>query len=160
MLKLFPLIALGCLTFTTHAQSTSPEVIASSGDHFDNGTNSISYTVGEPVILTVSSANNALTQGFHQTSLLVDAVDDVTENSGISVFPNPTSNQLTISAEQLGLYENASLYDASGRLVWIQTESNPPLQSTVDMTSVAPGLYILRLLQSDESSLEFKILKQ
>jgi hypothetical protein len=160
MLKRLPLLALGCLAMTAHGQSTSPEVIASSGDHFDNGTNSISYTIGEPVILTVSSTNNTLTQGFHQTSLLIDAVAEGPEYSGISVYPNPTNNQITISAEQLGLYDDAHLFDASGRLVWTQNESAPALQSSVDMTSMASGLYFLRLSKSDQSSLEFKILKQ
>lgn len=160
MPKLYALLAACFLINQTHAQTTTPEVIATAGDHYDNGTNSVSWTLGEPVIQTVSDGNNTLTQGFHQTNLLVDAIGDVAPESTIQVYPNPTADNITIKAEAAGDYESAQLYDASGRLVWAQNESTAPLQSIIDMTSMANGLYVLKIQQLDNSSLDFKILKQ
>jgi hypothetical protein len=54
------------LSLTVVAQSTSPTVIASSGEYFENANNSISYTLGEIATETFSNGSNILTQGFQQ----------------------------------------------------------------------------------------------
>ncbi|MFC2176342.1 hypothetical protein ACFLR1_05175, partial [Bacteroidota bacterium] len=51
------------------SQSISPEVIASAGGHFDNGTTQLSWTLGEVAIDTYDNGTNIITQGFHQTQL-------------------------------------------------------------------------------------------
>ena len=42
------------------------KVIATSGNYFENSSGSISWTIGEPVTATLTTADNILTQGFHQ----------------------------------------------------------------------------------------------
>ncbi|MBK7761903.1 MAG: hypothetical protein IPI46_00835 [Bacteroidetes bacterium] len=51
---------------TLRAQSLSPQVIASAGGFQTNSAGSLSFTIGETNTLTLSSANNMLTQGFQQ----------------------------------------------------------------------------------------------
>lgn len=48
------------------AQSVSPEVVSASGDYFDNGNVSLSWTLGEIATETYSNGNVILTQGFQQ----------------------------------------------------------------------------------------------
>jgi hypothetical protein len=49
----------------------SQEVISNAGEHYENDNGSISWTIGEPVIETLGSSNNYLTQGFHQPNAVV-----------------------------------------------------------------------------------------
>jgi hypothetical protein len=66
------------------AQSLSPEVVATAGDHFATSTAQLSWTLGEPVIETFTdAAATQLTQGFHQTNLMVVAVGDYRLPTGV-----------------------------------------------------------------------------
>ncbi len=60
------LFFIALLSYTIVAQTTSPEVVASSGDYYLNANGSLSWTLGELSTATYSSANNMLTQGFQQ----------------------------------------------------------------------------------------------
>lgn len=63
------LLSIICFTLTclfVFSQSLSPEVISSSGDHFQNAGGSISWTLGETVTETFTGASIVLTQGFQQ----------------------------------------------------------------------------------------------
>lgn len=53
-----------------YSQSTSPVIIATSGDYFATSSYSVSWTLGETVIETYANTNIFLTQGFHQPILL------------------------------------------------------------------------------------------
>ena len=46
------------------------EVISSAGNHFNNSSGSISFTIGECIISTANSATLILTQGFQQPILV------------------------------------------------------------------------------------------
>ncbi len=48
------------------AQTLKPSVIASAGGYQSNTNGSLSFTIGEPIAKTLTSANNMLTQGFQQ----------------------------------------------------------------------------------------------
>jgi hypothetical protein len=49
-----------------NAQSLSPQVIASSGSYFSNGSGSLSWTLGETMTETFIAGSSQLTQGFQQ----------------------------------------------------------------------------------------------
>lgn len=70
----FTLLALGALlskSFSICAQSLTPQVIASSGAYQSNAAGSLSFTIGESNIQTLTSANNILTQGFQQPNEII-----------------------------------------------------------------------------------------
>lgn len=52
------------------AQSLSPQVIASSGGFFSNGSGSLSWTLGETMTETFTGGSNQLTQGFQQPEMV------------------------------------------------------------------------------------------
>jgi hypothetical protein len=72
------------------------EVISSSGDYYSNASGSISFTIGEPITETVSSTNNALTQGFQQSAWWFVGVEKKDNALQVDVFPNPTRGELNI----------------------------------------------------------------
>jgi PKD repeat protein len=70
------------------------------------------------------------------------AIVDQTLQSGISVFPNPASNQLTIRSEgnELG---NLIVTDISGRCVY--TEKLNGTVATITVSAFSPGIYFLHI---------------
>ena len=79
-----------------YAQSTSPEVIATSGDLITGTGGSLSYTVGEPVTETIID-EDMLTQGFQQPKFSVSFIEETVDwNHEVKVYPVPTSNYIHI----------------------------------------------------------------
>ena len=68
-------------------------LISSQGDFINNANGSISYSVGEPVISTLTNTNGDVTQGFQQITITIcntnlQAIDDLHD------FPTVSSVQL------------------------------------------------------------------
>ena len=99
----------------------------------------VDWTLGEPVIETLTGANNILTRGMHQSKLTVTNLDDIViPGLGISVYPNPTNDLLKIEVisqgNELLSYE---LFDINGRkLVIKKMRSN---SEEIDMSSYPSG---------------------
>jgi len=99
------------------AQSLSPTVVASAGNHAVAGNVQLSYTVGEVVVTTATGGSSILTQGFHQP---VDVSVGITEGNfegRISVFPNPASREVFVEAESEYQNIQGTLTDMQGRVV-------------------------------------------
>src|SRR5690606_4852567 len=99
--------------FSAVAQNLS--LVSSSGTYSENSSGSISWSIGEVVIVTSSSGSNDVTQGFHQSRIYFSGIEELKELE-ISLYPNPTSEFVNIvSPNSVKL----SIYDMSGRLVRI-----------------------------------------
>ena len=70
------------------------DIVSTQGDSYSNSNNTIDFTIGEPVIETVSDGTNDVTQGFHQTQLTITSVKDYETDFILNVFPNPTAQLL------------------------------------------------------------------
>lgn len=157
------LLSLGLFTTGwSYAQSLSPEVIATAGDHFSANGAQLSWTIGESVIETYSSGGSAqLTQGFHQTNLIITAVDDPVTGFPVRVYPNPTADWLNIEAEQSAPAFSLELTDAQGRALLLQPATSSTTLRSLDLSGYAAGLYYLRLRTEDRKTTQtFKIIKQ
>jgi hypothetical protein len=77
MKKLLIFIPLMGLGFVLFGQSLNPEVIASSGDYFENTNASLGWTLGETVTESFANGNIFLTQGFQQpvTGIAISGID-------------------------------------------------------------------------------------
>lgn len=150
--KILP-IGLFLLTASVSAQ----EVISSQGDSYSNGTNSIDYTIGEPVIETVSNGSNDLTQGFHQTNLVITKVEDLNVNFAVNIFPNPTSDLINLTLEK---YEGLTLqlFDISGKL--INQTLLTDVKTTISVTQYPKGSYLLALTNKENKNIKtYQIIK-
>ena len=131
------------------AQSVTPEVIASAGEHFDNGTTQLSWTLGEVMIDTYDNGSNILTQGFHQTNLTVTTIDEAVSDIRLNLYPNPTSEFLNI---ELGNNEkdiNLQMYDMSGKLMHKDVINAYDTKYVLPMQSVATGKYLIQMQSED-----------
>lgn len=126
--------------------SVSPQVIASAGNSGSAGSYIIDWTLGETVIETIEGTNNILTQGMHQTKLVVTGTEElIFPGLEVKVYPNPTSDILMIEIIQSGndifSYE---LTDIAGRKIALRQ-----MQSDIeelDMSNYVSGIYMIRVI--------------
>ena len=86
-------LLLGC----THAGAQIEQVVASNGNLISGSNGQVSYTVGEPVTATLTSAGNAISQGYQQSNMSITAINDIAYPAyQVSVYPNPVTSQVTV----------------------------------------------------------------
>lgn len=142
------------------SQSTSPEVNASSGEHFTSNMIQLSWTIGEILIETYDNGSNQLSQGFHQTDLIITAMNDLVGGIQVRVFPNPANGQLNIEWSELSEPFHILLHDTNGRQLLAKKIANPALYMTLDLSPYRVGTYFLHLNDPNEETVKtFKILK-
>ena len=121
------------------------EVVSTAGSHGETTSGSLTWTVGEPVIETITDGTNTLTQGFQQSKLTVTAINDLKfPGIELSVYPNPTNNYLTIEVKtdkQRDLL--LSLFDLNGRLILQKKMAGN--KQTIKMQNYKPATYILKV---------------
>ncbi|MEE4285669.1 MAG: T9SS type A sorting domain-containing protein [Mariniphaga sp.] len=136
------------------------QVVASSGNSGSAAGYKVDWTLGEPVIETISSSGNILTQGMHQTKLLVTAISEM-EFPGleVKVYPNPTGRFLKIEVTQTGneqfFYEISDITGRKSVLKKLQGNTEE-----IDMGSYVSGIYFLDVLSQNHKNVKvFKIIK-
>ena len=65
------------------------DLVSATGASFQNSSGYFSYSVGEPVISTLSSTGAILTQGFHQAQVKAGVPVISQAEIKMTVFPNP-----------------------------------------------------------------------
>ncbi|MCB9360450.1 MAG: T9SS type A sorting domain-containing protein [Flavobacteriales bacterium] len=149
LLYIFILFAFGA-----NAQSISNQVISSYGLSAANGSAQTDITIGEPVIATVSDGNNTLTQGFHQTLLVITAVYENETVNNYQFYPNPVNETLNFSytnSEPI----NVQLFDVAGKL--LLSKQNVVNNEQINFNDKPKGTYIIKV--TDNKNYELKTIK-
>lgn len=141
------------------AQSITPDVVASSGNHFSNGSVQLSWTLGEPTTDTYTGGNTILTQGFHQPNLLITALEeDVPQLMDIALYPNPTAHQITLHVSEHEGALQTRLFDMHGKLLLDEQMEQDALSRTFDLSQLPSAHYVLHVRSAaDGRSKSFKI---
>jgi hypothetical protein len=85
-------------------------------------------------------------------------IKETTLNISLSVFPNPTSDFLTLKVEDYNNEAlNYTLLDEQGRLVFNEQITTQDTQ--VAMSTLARGAYFINVLQANKKIQIFKIIK-
>ena len=151
------LLVLLALPFIGFGQITSPSVISSSGNSYNNGGVNMDYTLGEivvetfqPTVTPLPLTYTILTQGFHQGILKVTTS---VENIAIEtkVYPNPTTQYLIIELEK-SVDADLLVYDINGRLV-LQDKLIDQSRKELDFSFLKQGNYLLHINISDKQSI-------
>lgn len=116
-----------------------------SGSNFDpsitgNGTFYITYTVTDSLGCV----------GSDSTAIVVDgcaSISDPEPNSAISVYPNPTNGEITISNENSGELFEYTITTLDGKVIRETTNTSSAIVK-VDLTQEAKGVYLIRISQS------------
>lgn len=119
------------------------------------------YTVGRMVgtvnfnpngyyYLTAGSANSYYPGFFiHKMSQNPASIRDVAGSLGVSIYPNPAEDQITITLTEKGRSEaTVSAFDMQGRM--LLTETIHSTSSQVDIRTLPAGNYILKVQSGDK----------
>ena len=82
--------------------------------------------------------------------------NDLENNLGLSIYPNPTSGIVSIKSKQL-VNANVTVYDLNGRVL-LSTNINGT-SSEINMSNLASGMYLFKV-QAGNSAFTKRIVKQ
>ena len=139
-----------------HAQESAN---ASSGDATGSG-GAVAYSVGQVVYTTNTDASGTVSQGVQQAyEILTVGINETKLNISLSVFPNPTTDNLTLQVSNFELSTlNFQLYDMQGKLL---TNGQVTAQQTqINTSSLPPATYFINVVNQENKKVQsFKIIK-
>ena len=166
-LKFFPLMLLGIThLFVTmsYAQSISPQSVNSSGVKMTQPNGSLSFTVGELVILTqTDSQGNSLGGGFTSCATITTASIQESDAAvlDVKVFPNPTTELVNIQINHSTIGQVVvTITDFQGKEVYNGKYAGISNVIGINTAAYATGTYILALKNINNQVLgTYKIIK-
>lgn len=139
------------------------ETINASGTDATDSSGTVSYSIGQLFYTYIGLSVYNVAQGIqHEESseFLSTAENTVESKIGMFIFPNPTTDFVTLNMEGLE-YENGSqsyqLYDLQGRLLIQNTIKKTETQ--INLNNLNASVYILRVYANNKVLKTFKILK-
>ena len=146
------------LTFSVNAQTSHQVLSATGGDATGSG-GTVAFSVGQIVYTTSTGASGSVAQGVEQAYEISSVgIKETALNISLSVFPNPTSDFLTLKVQD---YNNEALsynlLDEQGKSVLNEQITNQDTQ--VAMSTLARGIYFINVLQANKKIQTFKIIK-
>ena len=73
------------------------------------------------------------------------ALDDFTNNKGVSIFPNPSNGQFNININQYSGKVNIQVADLNGREVYAAKNELFNSEKAIDLQMLESGIYVLRI---------------
>lgn len=151
-------LTLALLTFILaiglNGQTIDRYIIASSGDEMSAGQYSIEWTLGEPVTATLQNSSMVLNQGFHQVLSVTTSVPE-SDNPELSVYPNPTKDRIQFDLPQNLSEVDISIRSIDGRL--IRKKASLTSESSLDVSDLASGTYIISVFNSNDQTVEKRV---
>ena len=117
-------------------------LISPSGATVANATMSVSYSIGEIAITTLSDLESAYTQGFQQPQSPSKPVDECSPSAieVIVLFPNPVKDVINLQG-QFNCFLQFTIQRA-GQAIRSGTFDGTP----INVSGLTPGIYFLHLL--------------
>jgi hypothetical protein len=159
------ILAASFVSVLSHAQSLAPQSVNSGATNMSQSNGSLSFTVGELVVLTqIDDAGNSLSGGFTAGSTLSTVAVKETDARvlDVRVYPNPTTELVNVQLNYTKLDRvRVVVTDLQGKEVYSGTYAGIANVIGIHTAAYAPGTYMLSLLSMDEQLLgTYKIIKQ
>jgi hypothetical protein len=154
-LSFLVLFSFGALIY---AQSTIP---ANGGNATGSG-GSVSYTIGQLTLNTISGTNGIVTQGVQQPyeiSVVTVIRNNEEKNLECFIYPNPTAGTIKLIFESPD-YENLRirLFDSNGGL--LQDKKMESRETDVSLENFTTSVYFLKVIKNNFEVKVFKIVKR
>jgi len=158
-LQLVRVLALA-VTLTGVSRATSAqEAVLTGGNFHSNNSISISWSLGEAAIHTLTGGENIITQGFQQTKLTVTSVNEIPGVKMIvTAYPNPAHDFIYLKVDGEHINLNYVVIDLNGRMLKQGKVENNPM--TVTFNNLNAGIYFIRITKEGREIQTFKIVKQ
>ena len=146
------------LSFSMNAQTSHQVLSATGGDATGSG-GTVAFSVGQIVYTTSTGTTGSVAQGVEQAYEISSVgIKETALNISLSVFPNPTSDFLTLKVQD---YNNEALsynlLDEQGKLVLNEQITTQDTQ--IAMSTLARGSYFINIVQVNKKIQTFKIIK-
>jgi len=157
-MKRISFLVLGILlSLSGYSQEIKSYVISSTGAAIMGEGGALYLSIGEPMNTEISGGDIMISQGFLQVSIAEPSSTDNLLDEVIRAYPNPSAASLVIEMPEMdGQYEYR-LFDLLGKV--IRTEELNTIRSTVDVSLLDAGTYLLKVKKADQSSKTIKIIK-
>lgn len=134
------------------------QVVTTSGGFYSNSTAQLSWTLGELMGETYTTASVHLTQGQQQTRYSADSTNSIQIVSDVELelYPNPTQDHITLISSEPTV--NVSFVDSRGALVkTVELNQSHP---QIDLYGLERGVYYLNVYSTNQQLLKiFKVVK-
>ena len=152
------------LVSISYAQSIAPQSVNSSGTKMTQGNSSLSFTVGELVVLSqIDSDGNTLSGGFTAGATLTTMSIQETDAAvlDVKVFPNPTTELVNIQIKHSTLDQVVvTITDLQGKEVYSGKYAGISNVIGINTASYTTGTYVLSLKNLNNQVLgTYKIIK-
>ena len=150
------------VTVLTTNLMSSQNAITVAGGNGSSTAGNVSYSIGQSVYITDLGSNGSVSQGVQQpyeisTVLSSNMAKGI--NLVLTVFPNPTSNFITLKVEDYTFQTlNLQMTDINGKIVYTQKTSIN--ETKIDIGNFPSALYFLKVSDENAELKTFKILKK
>lgn len=145
-------------TFLSINNFFSQDSFNSSGTNIVSSFGSVSNSIGQLFYNTIVSNDGQVSAGVQQTYTVTNVGLNTNTLNNISVYPNPVSNNLTLTTSNSIDNFGYSLYDFQGKLIIdgiILSE-----ETTVSTSNLSVGTYFINVYNNqNQKSQTFKIIK-
>lgn len=160
--SIYTIIVLFILFFNQNAisQNINLSLLSNGGNSFKNDKYILGWSIGENLIETFESESYILTQGLQQTEYNISSVySNESKYIGISCFPNPTSDEVSILISENNLNLNnlsIKLFNLDGTLLENININN---NMKINLSKYLDGIYFININKNDELIKSFRIIK-
>ena len=153
--KTVALLLLGFGITTVQAQQAT----TATGGNASGSGGTVSYSVGQIAYTTNTGSNGSVAQGVQQAyEIFSVGIIDTDLNISLQVYPNPTTNFLTLNVGKSELSNlNFQLYDLTGKL--IENKKITSTTETIRMENLPSATYFLKVVNNNKEVKTFKIIK-
>ena len=146
----FLLLGLGGLQAQEAVTATGGEATGTGG--------TASYTVGQVFYTTATGTNGSAAQGVQHPFEISTTVgiNETTINLEMSVYPNPTTNYLTLKVEETANL-NYQLFDMQGKV--IENKKVTTNTTSITMEALPTATYFLNVVKNNQVVKTFKVIK-
>jgi hypothetical protein len=149
------------------AQSIAPQSVNSAGGKMTQVNGSLSFTVGELVVLSQTDIDgNTIGGGFTNSAVSSTSVVAISEPNvevlNVSVYPNPVSDLVFVDIAETQLdWLIVEIYEVTGKLISSEKYAGLHNKIGINTQAFAAGTYLLNLIDESRKMLgSYTLIKQ
>lgn len=154
----FLLVILLFTMFSSFAQ----EAILPAGGDGSGGGGSVAFSVGQILYTSSGGVSDELIHGVQQPyeiSIIIGLEKYKDIGLTLSTYPNPVTDYLILKVESVVWKDlNFQMYNSEGKILFSDNLLNA--ETNIDMSALAPGMYLLRVCMEKDPVKTFKIIKK
>ena len=116
------------------------------------------FILGDPA--PWSYTGNGIENGINFWGSTPLSINDEILNAALSIYPNPADEDLKIKKLQNIDLKNASIFDASGRLISSIDLSNTILEKRIALNNIRQGIYYIKITDNQGGLIAKKFIKK